>query len=97
MSKWFDRLGILRSNQATYSCLCLAWVGRSATHEPNGTPPKAAALLTVAIASGIPFIGFGFLDNFIMVSLIIEQWSVADQQPSGLLTNVVKDPCRRTN
>ncbi|KAK9826561.1 hypothetical protein WJX74_003014 [Apatococcus lobatus] len=38
-----------------------------AVSEQNAAAPRAAALLTVAIASGIPFIGFGFLDNFIMI------------------------------
>lgn len=33
------------------------------------TPPSSSALRMVFIASAIPFVGFGFLDNFIMVSL----------------------------
>jgi hypothetical protein len=32
-------------------------------------PPNSSALRMVFLASAIPFVGFGFLDNFIMVSL----------------------------
>jgi len=31
-------------------------------------PVPAARLFTLAIATGVPYIGFGFLDNFIMIS-----------------------------
>ena len=38
-----------------------------AEDESEVVPPSRRALTLLAISHGIPFVGFGFLDNFIMV------------------------------
>ena len=43
-------------------------------------PPTLAMCSSVALAAALPFVGFGFLDNFIMVRLRISLWSFAIAQ-----------------
>lgn len=37
--------------------------------------PKSRQLLAVAVASGLPFVGFGFVDNAIMVRIFVKQFA----------------------
>ncbi len=37
-------------------------------HAKKRAPPSTAALRMVFLASALPFVGFGFLDNFIMLA-----------------------------
>ena len=53
------------------------------------TPPTRSQLMTLSLASGLPFVGFGFADNFIMII-------VGDQIDGtlGPLHPSMRDPAR---
>lgn len=42
--------------------ICFGWLS-----DGKGTMPTAAQLRMIAIHNALPFVGFGFLDNFIMI------------------------------
>ena len=42
----------------------------AAASASSADPPTLAMCSSVALAAALPFVGFGFLDNFIMVQLL---------------------------
>jgi hypothetical protein len=57
---------ILVLGRADAEKLVLQRIANGGSEAPAERPPLRALML-VALASGIPFVGFGFLDNVIMV------------------------------
>ncbi|XP_042872303.1 uncharacterized protein LOC122253338 [Penaeus japonicus] len=72
--RWRSRFGRPTSMQSlgadptgTYCAIPQDWLQKKVAEKTKPRPPNASELRQLAVFNALPFIGFGFLDNFIMI------------------------------